>query len=181
MNPQIAAVIELHQFFENNTIPYAIIGGIAVQLWGEPRFTRDVDVTILVPYDQETATLHKIFYRFKPRISNAFEFAFKHRVCLIYSSNECEIDISLGIQGYEEILIQRAAIWKPFREKKCKICTAEDLIIHKAVSGRLQDILDIEGVMLRQRGKLDIDYVRKWLHEFDIALESKEISKRFEK
>lgn len=49
MTIQFNAILEVHNFFSNEDIPYAIIGGIALQHWGEPRFTRDVDVTVLVP------------------------------------------------------------------------------------------------------------------------------------
>ena len=47
MSLQLKAAWEAHEFFIKEGIPYAIIGGIAVQHWGEPRFTRDVDFTIL--------------------------------------------------------------------------------------------------------------------------------------
>jgi len=49
MNPQLKAALEIHQFFDKEGIPYALMGGIAVQHWGEPRFTRDVDITIMIP------------------------------------------------------------------------------------------------------------------------------------
>jgi hypothetical protein len=34
-------------------------------------------------------------------------------------------------------------------------CSAEDLIVFKAFAGRERDWLDIEGIALRQRGRLD--------------------------
>jgi hypothetical protein len=30
---------------------YAIIGGLAFQWWGEPRVTKDVDLTVVAPLD----------------------------------------------------------------------------------------------------------------------------------
>lgn len=62
-----------------------------------------------------------------------------------------------------------------------KICSAEDLIIHKAVAGRAQDIADIESIILRQGNKLDISYIRKWLQEFSNLLETNEVIDRFDK
>jgi len=52
VNLQWEAAWELHQFLTGRGIPYAIIGGIAVQFWGEPRLTRDVDLTIAAPLDE---------------------------------------------------------------------------------------------------------------------------------
>ncbi|MEP9411414.1 MAG: nucleotidyl transferase AbiEii/AbiGii toxin family protein [Candidatus Brocadia sp.] len=40
--------MEIHEFLTREGIPYVLIGGIALQWWGEPRFTRDVDIAILV-------------------------------------------------------------------------------------------------------------------------------------
>ncbi len=98
MNLQFKAAHEVNQFFTQERIPYAIIGGIALQHWGEPRFTRDVDVTILVSSGREELILQKILSVFSPRIPDALEFALKNRVCLVRSRKGCEIDISLDMR-----------------------------------------------------------------------------------
>jgi hypothetical protein len=35
-----------------------------------------------------------------------------------------------------------------------RTCSAEDLIVHKAFAARPQDWVDVEGVLLKQRGQL---------------------------
>jgi len=60
VNQQFETAWRLDRFFANRGIPYVIIGGFAVQRWGQPRFTRDVDVTILLPPGGEAATLREI-------------------------------------------------------------------------------------------------------------------------
>ena len=65
-------------------------------------------------------------------------------------------------------------------DKWVKLCSAEDLIIHKAVAGRPQDLHDIEGVVLRQGTRLDVSYIRSWLTEFADLLGDLEILVRFE-
>ncbi len=181
MNPQFNAIWEVHKFFTRQKIPYVFIGGIALQWWGEPRFTRDVDVTILVEPGKEEAVLKKIFSVFRPRIPDAFEFALKNRVCLVQSKQGYEIDISLGIPGYEEEIMNRAVECKLGKNKYVRICSAEDLIIHKAVAGRPQDLSDIESIIIRQGEKLNLKYIRKWLREFSKVLETDEILLRFER
>jgi hypothetical protein len=101
MNLQFKAAWEIHQFLRKERIPCAIIGGIALQYWGEPRFTRDVDVTVMIPSSEEKKVLKKILSIFPPRIPDALQFALKNRICLIKNKDGCEIDLSLGIQGYE--------------------------------------------------------------------------------
>ncbi|MDP3767447.1 MAG: hypothetical protein Q8S13_05490 [Dehalococcoidia bacterium] len=43
MNRQFSTAWTVHRFLTDRSIPYVIIGGLAVQRWGNPRFTRDVD------------------------------------------------------------------------------------------------------------------------------------------
>ena len=50
---------------------------------------------------------------------------------------------------------------------------------YRAISNRSQDWIDIEGVLIRQRGKLDDAYIRDWLSQFAEALENPEILTRF--
>ena len=180
MNPQMKAIREVHEFMTARQVPYMIIGGIALQYWGEPRFTRDIDVTILIPYEREREILEKILSSFMHRISDALEFALKHRICLVKSNDGYEIDMSLGIMGYEESAINRAVNFD-LGGHQVKICSAEDLIIHKTVAGRPRDEADIESIVIRQGNKLDVDYIRQWLQEFSLLLGTEEILERFER
>ena len=69
------AVREIHQLLADLRLPYAIIGGTAVQVWGEPRFTQDLDLTILAPTESFPETIGHLLARLNPRIPNADEFA----------------------------------------------------------------------------------------------------------
>ncbi len=181
MNQQFKAILEVHHFFTRENIPYVFIGGIALQQWGEPRFTRDLDITILVALGEEEAVIKKIHSVFIPRIPDALEFALKNRVCLVKNREGYEIDISLGVPGYEEEVIKRAEKCSMHKKHTVMICSAEDLIIHKVVAGRPQDLSDIEGIIMRQGKKLDVKYIRKWLKEFNHLPGMEDIIERFEK
>ena len=69
------------------------------------------------------------------------------------------VDMLVAVLPYEEQAIQRAELTE-IEGLRLPICTAEDLIVHKAIADRPKDWLDIEKVLLRQRGKLDVTYVR---------------------
>jgi hypothetical protein len=77
--------------------------------------------------------------------------------------------------------VKRAIKLKLDKRHSIRICSAEDLIIHKAVAGRPQDMIDIEGIIIRQSKKLDIKYIRKYLKEFSDILEMKILIERFER
>lgn len=180
MNLQFEALWEIHQFLTSSKIPYAVIGGIAVQYWGEPRLTRDVDATVLVSMGQEKALANLLLEKFKARLPEALEFALKNRVLLLEASNGCPIDLSFGLPGYEEQVIARAIDYDLGESRLVQLCRAEDLIIHKAVAGRPQDCSDIEGVIFRQGRLLDVAYIRKWLKELGNVLGSSEVLQRFQ-
>ncbi|MEL6880673.1 MAG: hypothetical protein AAFP09_09110 [Cyanobacteria bacterium J06607_10] len=46
-SPELA--VQLHQVFEQNSIPYFIVGGLAAIAYGDPRTTRDLDAVIQAP------------------------------------------------------------------------------------------------------------------------------------
>ena len=171
----------MHRYLTRKKIPYVFIGGIAVQKWGQPRFTKDVDLTISVPVEETEKFIERITQNFKGRIADLQEFARQTRVVLIYASNGREVDISLALPGYEDVLMQRAQSFKLAPRKIVRVCSPEDLIIHKAVAGRPQDLMDLQSVVFRQATALDLGYIRYWLKEFSLLLESDEVIYRFER
>jgi hypothetical protein len=81
---------------------------------------------------------------------------------------------------YEKMAIERVVEVEISKNMLVRVCTAEDLIIYKAISEREKDWQDIEGILLRRGALLDKKYLIKWLSEFAFALEKPGIQKRFE-
>lgn len=174
------AVWEVHRLLTDLALPYAIIGGTAVQYWGEPRFTRDLDLTVLAPVESFPETVQLLLSRLKPRISDALAFALRNRVLLVETADGYPVDISFGLPGYEQEVIDRSVNHEILPGKSVKLCSAEDLIIHKAIAGRVQDVRDIESVIARQGKALNIVYIYRWLNILAELLESGEVIQRFE-
>lgn len=182
MNDQEAAAWEIHQFFQSLELPYAVIGGLAVQWWGEPRVTKDVDLTVVAPLDQPSSVfVQQVLNRFPARVENALDIARRSRVILISASNGCPADISMGLPGYEDEVMRRAVEFELEPGKTVRVCSAEDLIIHKAIAGRPQDVRDVEGIVYRQRDGLDVAIIRRWLQAFAELLDNPEIVEHFER
>jgi len=158
-----------------------IIGGIAVQHWGEPLFTRDLDLSVQVEVASEVALIDELLSTFDGRVEDAAEFARKHRVLLLRVPGLTDADLSFALPGYEEEALARVVPYDIGEGRFVHLCSAEDLIIYKSVAGRSQDMADIEGILRRNLESLDLDYVRRWLHEFGVALDMHEILDTFEK
>lgn len=134
---------------------FCLIGGLAVQRWGEPRVTRDVDLTLLCPFGHEATAADLLLSAFAPRMADAREFAFRSRVLLLWGGDGIGIDVALGSLPFEERCVRRASDWEIAPGVVLRTCSAEDLVVLKAFAGRPRDWLDLEAVLLRQRATLD--------------------------
>jgi hypothetical protein len=171
---------EVHQVLTDESLPYVIIGGAAVQIWGEPRFTKDLDLTVLAPVESLSDTIEQLLARLEPRADNVLELAQRARVLLVQTSTGYPVDISFGLPGYEDEVIRRAVEQEIAPGRTVLFCSAEDLIIHKSIAGRIQDMLDIQSIILRQKDKLDLTHIRYWLRVFSDLLETSDVINRFE-
>jgi len=75
MTALLEAAWEVHCFMLSHRIPYVIIGGLALQYWGEPRFTRDVDVMAAVPLEEADAFVQLVVTRLASRVADPIAFA----------------------------------------------------------------------------------------------------------
>jgi hypothetical protein len=63
----------LHRCLQSNRINYAVIGGLAVAVWGEPRLTQDIDVKVMLSRDEAERLLNTIEGEYKPFGDNPLE------------------------------------------------------------------------------------------------------------
>ena len=64
---------ELQTFCRRRGWRFCFIGGIALQRWGEPRLTADVDLTILTGYGGEADYIAELCHAFAGRVPDAAE------------------------------------------------------------------------------------------------------------
>ena len=71
MNPIFVAAVEVQAFCHARGFHFCFIGGLALQRWGEPRLTQDVDVTVISGFGREAeyADLLSVFASRIPRCS----------------------------------------------------------------------------------------------------------------
>jgi hypothetical protein len=102
---------------------------------------------------------------YESRIPDAAAFAAANRVLLLRTSDGFGLDIALGAMPFEERTIERSSSVELVPGAVLRTCSAEDLIVHKAFAARPQDWVDIEGVILKQRGVLKWGQIRSELGE----------------
>lgn len=154
MSGLLAAAGDIQRFLRQSGERFCFIGAIALQRWGEPRATRDVDLTLLCPFGREAQAVDRVLSAFAARIEDARAFAMHNRVLLVRSADGVPIDIALGGIAYEERCVARASEFD-FGPVALLTCSAEDLVVLKAFAGRSRDWADIETVVMRQAARLD--------------------------
>lgn len=158
--------IQLQRFCDSRGWRSCFIGGIAVQRWGEPRVTRDADLILLAGFGDEDRFIGPLLQIYAGRIDDAAEFARRHRILLLKTSDGVGIDISLGALDFEQQLVSRASVFSFGLGLDIRTCSAEDLIVLKLFASRPLDIQDAESVASRQKGRLDWGYIETQLKPF---------------
>ncbi len=155
LNAILEAAREVQLVLERERAEFCFVNGLAIQRWGEPRFTNDADLNWLTRFVEDERWVDLLISRFAARYPDAREFALTRRVLLLRASNGVGIDISLGAIDFEIRSVGRATMWKLADASTLRTCTAEDLVVHKAFASRDRDWLDIDTILMRQGRKLD--------------------------
>ena len=152
-------------------IPYMVIGGQAVLLYGEPRLTRDIDVTLGVGAEEcgrviEAASRLDL----EPIPSDAEAFIRETMVLpALHEASGIRVDFIFSRSSFEQEAIARAR--RVFvGGAEVAFSSLEDLVIHKIVAGRPRDMEDARIVLAKNPG-YDRDHILRWLDEFDQALD----------
>ena len=172
---------ELGDFCQRRDWRSCVIGGLAVQHWGEPRMTMDVDLSLLTGFGREEGFIDEWLRHYAGRLPDAKDFALKNRVLLLRHASGVGIDIALGAVPFEERLVERAQAVEMEPGCPVRLCTAEDLIVMKAFADRPIDWLDVRGILVRQGvERLDWPQIRGELKPLCAAKEQPEILAKLE-
>ena len=161
-------------------LPYMIIGGQAVLLYGEPRLTRDIDITLGINIDRLNDILLLAKELSLKPIPKEIESFVKQTMVLpaIDETTGIRVDFIFSFTQYELIAIRRARKITIMGEEVA-FASPEDLIIHKIFAGRPRDLEDAKSVIIKNKD-MDIHYIRSQLKEFDTFSDKKDFLKVFE-
>ena len=131
-------------------IPYMVIGGQAVLLYGEPRLTRDIDITLGVGIEHlEDILMVCKNLSLTPLPENIEQFVRETMVLPTFDDKTgIRVDFIFSWTPYERQAIQRA---RPVSIGGVNVyfASVEDLIIHKIFAGRPRDIEDVKIILLK--------------------------------
>jgi hypothetical protein len=172
--------LDVQHLCEQQGWPFCIIGGIAVHRWGEIRVTQDVDLTLFTGFGGEEHFIDFWVKHYRLRPSCSPQSALANRVLLLANSRGVPIDIAFGAIDFERRSIERSSLWQLPEGGALRTCSAEDLLVHKCFASRNQDWADVDRILARQVGKLDLELVRKELKPLVDLKEDPQIINRLE-
>jgi len=165
---------------DNNCVPYMIIGGQAVLLYGSPRFTRDIDITLGLNIDK-FQTIKTLCSALQIKITPENPEIFVKDTMVLPAEDtdsKIRVDFIFSFTPYEKNAISRAKEVM-IGGYPVKFASPEDVIVLKMFAGRAIDKEDVKNILLKQT-KLDLKYIKKWLTVFQQIPEHKNILNNFE-
>ena len=150
-------------------------------LWGRPRLTGDVDVTVrLVPEDPTALVEAMGAVGFDLRVRDVDDFVQRTRVLpFLHLETDLPLDLVLAGPGLEEEFA-RDAVRIPIAGTSIPFISAGDLIVTKILAGRSKDLDDVRGIILAQGPALDVARIRTRLRQIEAALDQSDLTPAFE-
>lgn len=165
---------------KKHNIPYMIIGGQAVLFYGEPRLTKDIDITLGVNtsyFPKLLSIVHELCL--KPLPKDLESFVQKTMVLpALEKTTGIRVDFIFSFTPYEISAIKKAKKFM-IADQEINFAAPEDVIIHKIFAGRPRDIEDVRIIFLKNPD-IDIQYIENWLKEFETSSDKKDLLNIFE-
>ena len=154
---------------ERLDLPYLITGSMATILYGEPRFTNDIDIVVQLSANRIDALVESFpgdeFYLDPERIRQAV--AARTQFNIIHPASGLKIDIMIpAMDAFDRSRFARATLAHPADDYEATFATPEDVIIKKmqfySEGGSDKHLRDIAGVLQISAAEIDRDYVTEW-------------------
>ncbi len=156
---------------ERESVPYMIIGGQAVLLYGEPRITRDIDVALGIDTSRAEPVLRLTEdLGLKILIDDVKEFLRQTFVLpALDPQTNIRIDFVFSLSEFERQAIHRCNT-VAIGGVDVRFASLEDLIILKIFAGRPRDLEDVKKI-IQKNPDYDRPFVEKCLMDFDRELD----------
>lgn len=176
IDPRIL-LVKVAQILDAQKVSYFVTGGMAVFVWGRPRFTADIDIVVNLRWedlDQVEEALHKLGKAgyvdkemMREALKNYGEFNFIDgetgvKVDFWVIPNDPLARIQLGRRVQKTILKYPIYFISP-----------EDLILNKLQwhkkSLSTRHLEDVQSVLKISKAQLDQEYLQKWIENLGLG------------
>ena len=166
----VELLARLAKVLRKRKIGWYVFGAQAAIIYGSPRMTMDVDVTVAVAEGEVRALVDAILAAgFASRAADLEAFFSRSRVVpLVHSRTGMPLDLVVARDSLEMAFLSRAKL-VDIGGLEVPVITPEDLVIAKLFAGRPRDLEDIRAVLGTLGNSIDLRYVRNILGQLDEA------------
>ena len=176
----LSAMMPVVRCLEALSITHYVAGSVASSALGMPRTTTDADLVAELEFwhvDRFVTALADDYYVSTSMIQTAIE----RQSCfnLIHHATSYKVDVFVAkSRPFDQTClsrIQRGTVSESDENLEVWLPSPEDVVLSKLEWYRKADRvserqwLDVQGVLQIQRDHLDLDYMRKWARDLDIA------------
>ena len=166
----------LAETFERLGLRYLVTGSTATIVYGEPRFTNDIDVVVDLPASRIEDLLSVFpaseFYVSRSAVQAAV--ARKHQFNIIHPASGLKADVIVATESeFDRGRLRRSRQLPVLPERTVSFASPEDVILKKLQyfqeGGSEKHLRDIAGVLLIQGDALDHEYISAWAERLQVA------------
>ena len=164
-------LVKIAKTLDKLKIPYLVTGGIAVLIWGRPRFTADIDIVIHLQEKNIKKLIKELLAIFKEGYieEKAVKEALKHKSEFNFLEPVTGIKVDFWIYKKEDKFDKerfKRKIKIIILDYEVNFTSPEDLILIKLnwykMSKLEREIEDIKSILKFSKDKIDFDYLKEW-------------------
>jgi hypothetical protein len=160
-------------------LKYAVVGGLAVSAWAQPRTTRDVDLYAEMPISRRSelrAELENREFAVPAMDEELRQFGvFRSR----HGASGVFLDIFDAVGPLGASILERRQLLS-VGSRDLWLISPEDLALLKAFSDRPRDFEDLVALCGHLKDRLDQKYIDVWVQALDSSIGTSEVSERMQ-
>lgn len=146
--------------FDENRVPFLLIGDMAVSTWIEERLTRDVDIVAMVRRSDSPRLKTALIASGTRVTALEMRMLFERRFLLLKTPGP-RLDVKVATGAHDRAAFEHAGKVE-IGGHPVAVASAEDLVLYKLMAWRLQDRADIHR-LLREVRDFRHPYIESWL------------------
>ena len=158
-------------------VPYMVTGSVASSAHGQPRSTRDLDIVIAPTAGQLRALLQAFppsnYYADKDQAMQALAARSQFNVIDFATGWKIDFIVADASEWGRTAMARRRLI--EVEGQRVYVASPEDVVIAKLRWAKMgaspRQLQDAAGVLITQRGNLDMEYIGRWARELQVENE----------
>ena len=176
MLEQADLVKKIVAVFEELDIPYMIVGSFVSGVYGEPRFTQDIDVVALPKYGDVQRICAEFpaedFYVSPEAVARAIQTNTQFNIIHPNSGNKIDVMLPPDSLWGDTQLRRRQRVWL-LPDCQGYAARPEDVILSKMIyyreGGSEKHLRDITGILKVSGDEVDRDYLNQWADKLNVS------------